>query len=427
MDKATKDFAAEKTGGALVSVVIPVYNAKKYLAECLDSLLAQTKKNIEIICVNDCSTDDSRSILESYAARDKRFKIIDREQNGGIAVARNCGLKAASGKYVYLLDNDDMITPDALFELTALSERENLDGVLFDTTPIFETERLKSIYGERTYYKKKHHYDGIFDGAGLFKEILINSDYTSSVWQQFWRREFLLENNLWFYDALNGIDDELFTFCTIIRARRIMCLNKSYHYYRRNENAMTAREETPEKSARDFRDYFIVYHERAASYAEAVAAGKISAEYVDFYKVFFESEYAFLRKWHRILMTPPDLKIEFHHEKYGILYRNFNRMNRETAGLRSFLEQSRKKKVVIIGDKKFEKAAVEALGLDAGEYIVWDDEQNRIYIPLLQSLLQKGNFYIIFSSPYKQIQKHLPALGLVEYEDFINGCVACNI
>ena len=85
-----------------ISVIIPVYNVEKYLGECLDSVLRQTLKDIEIICVDDGSTDDSPKILSEYAAKDSRIRIIT-QPNGGLSAARNAGMDAATGKYIYFL------------------------------------------------------------------------------------------------------------------------------------------------------------------------------------------------------------------------------------------------------------------------------------------------------------------------------------
>lgn len=100
----------------LVSVVIPCYNAEKYLAETLDSVIAQTFDNIEIICLDDGSTDKTPSILKRYAKKDKRIKIIT-QKNSGVVTARNNAIAAAKSEYIYPLDSDDIITPDCLEKL----------------------------------------------------------------------------------------------------------------------------------------------------------------------------------------------------------------------------------------------------------------------------------------------------------------------
>ena len=93
-----------------VSIIIPIYNVEQYLKKCLDSIINQTLKDLEIICINDCSPDNSLSILEEYAAKDSRIKIINLEQNGGQGKARNLGIDLATGEYVCFVDPDDYMS-----------------------------------------------------------------------------------------------------------------------------------------------------------------------------------------------------------------------------------------------------------------------------------------------------------------------------
>jgi glycosyltransferase involved in cell wall biosynthesis len=95
-----------------VSVIVPVYNVEPYLRRCLDSLINQTLKDIEIICINDCSPDNSLAILKEYAAKDNRVKIINFRKNKGVGIARNTGIKAAKGKYMGFVDSDDYVDLD---------------------------------------------------------------------------------------------------------------------------------------------------------------------------------------------------------------------------------------------------------------------------------------------------------------------------
>ena len=111
----------------LVSVLIPVYNVEKYLERCLDSILKQTLTKIEIICVNDGSTDNSLSILKEYQKKDSRIIIVNKE-NGGLPSARNAGLDRAEGKYVGFVDSDDYIEPNMFQKLYDTAESEKVGG-----------------------------------------------------------------------------------------------------------------------------------------------------------------------------------------------------------------------------------------------------------------------------------------------------------
>lgn len=109
----------------LVSVIVPVYNVEQYLEKCIDSIINQTYKNLEIILIDDGSTDSSGKICDSYAARDKRIKVIHQE-NGGLAVVRNIGVSAASGEYIMFVDSDDYIDTEIvqfLYEQSKIPRR----------------------------------------------------------------------------------------------------------------------------------------------------------------------------------------------------------------------------------------------------------------------------------------------------------------
>ena len=114
---------------AKVSFIVPVYNVECYLRASLDSALVQTLTDIEVICVNDGSTDGSAGILDEYAARDARIKVVT-QANAGLSAARNAGLRVVTGRYLLFLDSDDLLSPDAAAKLVAKADAEFLD-VLF--------------------------------------------------------------------------------------------------------------------------------------------------------------------------------------------------------------------------------------------------------------------------------------------------------
>ena len=97
---------------AKVSVIVPVYNVEEYLQPCLESILNQTYGDLEILCINDCSTDNSRAILQEYQRKDSRIILLENETNGGLAYTRNAGLQRAAGEYVLFVDSDDTIASD---------------------------------------------------------------------------------------------------------------------------------------------------------------------------------------------------------------------------------------------------------------------------------------------------------------------------
>ena len=115
--------AQERTEAPLVSVIVPVYNTAPWLRRCLDSICAQIYRNLEILCVNDGSTDNSAEILAEYAAKDARIKVIE-QQNAGVSAARNKATAMALGEWVSYVDSDDWLEPDILEKVVALIEPE---------------------------------------------------------------------------------------------------------------------------------------------------------------------------------------------------------------------------------------------------------------------------------------------------------------
>ena len=126
-------------GQALISIIIPVYNSEKYLATALESAKNQTYQNIEIILVDDGSTDNSITILEKYALSDNRIKIIS-QTNQGISAARNAGIKMATGKYITFLDSDDFLSRDAIEKMVTAIENNYVDFVVCQAHAFAETE-----------------------------------------------------------------------------------------------------------------------------------------------------------------------------------------------------------------------------------------------------------------------------------------------
>ena len=123
-----------------VSVILPIYNVETYLPACLDSLLAQSFTDFELLCVNDGSTDSSPAILASYAGKDPRLKIINRE-NGGLAVARDSALPHVRGNYISFVDSDDYLAPDCLSKAVSRAKDTNADIVLFSGVIINEEDK----------------------------------------------------------------------------------------------------------------------------------------------------------------------------------------------------------------------------------------------------------------------------------------------
>lgn len=224
---------------AIISIIIPIFNTEKYLVDCLKSIFSQNMEEIEIICINDGSTDRSSEILRAFAEQDSRIKVIF-QKNQGVSVARNAGLGAATGKYVQFLDSDDMLEPEALEYATHQMEEKQLDVFYFDARAVFESAQLekeKSSY--KTYYHRENHYQDVRTGCQLFTEWIKDGGFRPNGNLQMIRRDFLLQSGVKF---ILGIvqEDNAFTTEVMLHARRVCHENKPLYIRRvRSDSIMT--------------------------------------------------------------------------------------------------------------------------------------------------------------------------------------------
>ena len=221
-----------------VSVIIPVYNTEKYVRQAVESILLQTLKDIEIIIVNDGSTDGSMTILEELAAQDERIKLFSQE-NQGQSIARNFALQKVGGKYLYFMDSDDYLENDALELCFEKAESNNLDFVLFDaeilnpqdTTAIDITYQRTQIMDE----------ESIYTGNELLNLFIRKYIFTPSPCLSFINIAFLRQKNLSFYPGIIH-EDQLFTCKLYLNANKVMCIAKPFFKRRfRSDSTMTNR------------------------------------------------------------------------------------------------------------------------------------------------------------------------------------------
>lgn len=202
-------------GNIKVSVIIPVYNVETYLEECVDSVTNNSLKDIEIICVDDGSTDGSLQILKKLAEKDNRIKIISKE-NGGLSSARNAGLKAAAGEYVLFLDSDDYIEPRALEYLYSEAKAADLDQLFFSARPFYENADSVDIYVD---YTRKAKYNGVMTGREMFVIMSENADFKPSACLQMNKRAFLAENGITFIEGIIHEDNPFTVLCLFFSER----------------------------------------------------------------------------------------------------------------------------------------------------------------------------------------------------------------
>lgn len=253
-----------------ISVIMPVYNAEKFLPHCLDSILNQTFKDFEIICINDGSSDNSAGILEQYAEKDSRIKIFSQE-NQGQAVARNNGLKVASGEYIYFIDSDDFIHPRLLEYAYGIATKYNADLVNFDYTKLHvgDTEITYSALPDIStvdclitdeplkYFGRKGKYNISFN-----------------LWSKFYKRDLIKDFS---FIEKNRYEDYPFIGTILSKKPHCVLTNLKLYYYIINPTSVTNQKVIPQQ--------IVDYHEG------------INNIYKTYNKPEFTQELAYLKKY----------------------------------------------------------------------------------------------------------------------------------
>lgn len=227
-----------------VSVIVPVYNVEKFLEQCLDSILDQTLENIEVICVNDGSTDNSSAILEKYAKKDPRVKVITQE-NSGMSSARNTGMRYAVGKYVAFVDSDDFIATDMMEKLYSRAEATDAEITVGDLLLYFHDTKETAFFRDQSLYLfLKNKVFSIKD----YPEFVTNI----AVWDRIYLRSFLESIHASFPVGMI-YEDWHFTVYALSHAKRIAVVPEQFYYYRKNAGgSITDNEAKQIKHKRDF-------------------------------------------------------------------------------------------------------------------------------------------------------------------------------
>lgn len=209
---------------SLVSILVPVYNAEKYLRQCIDSILAQTYRNLQVVIVDDGSKDNSLSICQNYASKDPRVEVYHQE-NQGVATTRNQLLKKVKGDYVLFIDADDWMDIEMVSQLVSLSNTSKADMVMCDRvvndekpseieTKVFELDRRKAV-----------------------EDFLYHKYFTGSLWNKLFKSKDL--DGIEFHKEVSYGEDALFCWQILKKARTVTVTNKQPYHYRINENSLS--------------------------------------------------------------------------------------------------------------------------------------------------------------------------------------------
>lgn len=226
-----------------VSVILPIYNVEKYIGKCLDSIIHQTLKEVQIICVDDGSTDGSLKIVEEYSEKCDRIVVV-KQENAGAGAARNNGMKYAKGEYLSFLDADDFFEPDMLETAYDKAKADKADMVVFNSDQYFEdTDEYKKVnwvvrYGKippYTPFKHRQMTDNVF------------KVFVGWAWDKLFAREFVEQHNLKFQEQRTS-NDMLFVFSAVVLAGRITVVPKEKILLHQRRNNSSSLSNTREKS-----------------------------------------------------------------------------------------------------------------------------------------------------------------------------------
>lgn len=232
-----------------VSIIVPIYNVERYLDRCIDSLMNQTFDDIEIIALNNGSTDKSLDILNYYAYKDKRIRIIN-NKNIGVSKSRNIGIKEAKGEYIVFVDSDDWIDSNMIEILHKTISDNNCDLVMCTYVREFANHSKEKVFN----LPEINIYEGIQVKNELLRKLvgpiqkeLANPEYLDAlgtVWAKMYKTSILKEKNLRFIDLkeIGSGEDILFNIYVFNEVSKVILLNKPmYHYWRENDNSITSR------------------------------------------------------------------------------------------------------------------------------------------------------------------------------------------
>lgn len=234
-----------------VSVIVPVFNAEKYLPVCLESLLIQTFANFEVIVVDDCSTDQSLRVAESYLARfGGRMKIVSLEENTGSGgIPRNVGLDLSRGKYVYFVDNDDFLIDIALETLYDFAQEYRADVVFMEKFFLCAEKLVPEELNPIDWRAELSDENVLLESDNLAERLekFLDQRFFCSPWSKFLRRDLLVDNAITL-PQIKIADDIIWTFKIICAAKKILRISSRLYVHRDHKNSWSRCPRTPKES-----------------------------------------------------------------------------------------------------------------------------------------------------------------------------------
>lgn len=238
-----------------ISVIVPVYNVASYLPQCLESILNQDYEDLQVLLIDDGSTDDSGAICDRFAAQDSRIQVIH-QKNGGAASAKNAGLRAATGKYLSFVDSDDYLEPDVYGFLVKTLEETQADAVQGAFREVYRSRReLRPLKPETL--------------EGFDYLLRFPKDFSCALlWNKLYRREIF---DGVFFEEGHKIDDEYFTYQGFLQPRKVVCTDRVIYNYRKRASSVMGSPATAEQRILDCLDSIAKRRQKVCAQVPAIS------------------------------------------------------------------------------------------------------------------------------------------------------------
>lgn len=215
----------------ILSIIIPVYNIENYLVECIESIIPQLNKDVEIIIINDCSTDSTPLICNNYQSKYRNIKVIHNKVCQGVSVARNLGLTIAEGQYISFVDGDDMISSSYVKNILFCINNYNFEMMMFSYTRELE-------FLDTNLIQKSH--ISLIDGSRVFEGILGKEKFDGYLWNKIFKNEIIKNNSISFPENVTIWEDMIFVLQYLKQCKKIIDIDQKLYFYRMRANSATS-------------------------------------------------------------------------------------------------------------------------------------------------------------------------------------------
>ena len=238
----------------LITVVVPVFNTERFIGRCLDSVQGQTFGDLEILCVDDGSSDSSPDLLRERASADSRIRVETLPRNHGVPYARNLAIDLARGEYLYYMDSDDWIDLDYLEAMWAKAKKTGQDVVINGNWyKEYDDPSLRTVSGR---------FGFVHEEAGYYPPVVVQSAFYPTVWCRLYRLKYLKDNNIRSPLLKGGVEDNYFTALSEILQERSYIFNGPFYHYYQREGSLVRQAEAGFRHFENFRVFLDELHRR---------------------------------------------------------------------------------------------------------------------------------------------------------------------